>query len=624
MFLKKLLSIIILIASFVITTYAQPEETLDNLLTTYQILQAQVTDATDQQDKKTLKQKMSDLLAQIDKQSQRPLSTNDEDNNNKESNQDVISGTKEDLGQNIKTIDAHEESKKRLYEFYTQLGQTKKDVTSVMSALFTPSLLSKQEENIYQILVRAWETKLNDAQSKIDAFASSLNQIDELCINHASSQILKIKQFASKLLETYFKLQLLTIDLSDTKSAVIAKAYSRGDLQKLMLIIWKKLDDQCDAHECRLLDFDTTEMLRGVLSSDLLGTWLSRCLPINEATTRTKKLYQLLDVNFLDIDKIIAHHYLSFMNDYYCNPKQELTTKLEQLDLLLSLLEEKNKEEKKNCIGHLITQRHCNIINLLLAKLLSIKQELNCEKKLEELAKNHPEKIDLFIQYNSLASTEKVQELIDQLNPVYDYSYGCCGYDEEREDKLQDLFSAYKIAIETYFNQESYKTGQLLTIGSLKHQLIDLKKDYDQSYVSFGLFGLKKESKTLQEFINILSIIENHIKTSLGIDSNQNIWQSLLDNKKMLEDNLKSSKVFSSLVHASPLLGIALLKFVSPHVNTNLKNRILAFLGTQPKEKPDKDKLLEFVKNNPEISVELSKKDPEFFQLLAGQVKNLA
>lgn len=473
------------------------------------------------------------------------------------------------IGCNVVCAEEQNEVQKALVE---RIKNVKNRHEILLESVFANNRLNDQDKNKVTSVLKLWNMQRSKVDTEISILSASHDETDNAFFQDLEKRLTKkvvlLEQFVDALLSIRVKLEPICF-------------YSSVDYQKYVLAIYAVL--VCDlARELRKKEPDETFawsndtltfLVRQVLLSKVLGNAFWRLF-----NTKASSLYNnfAFDIKNVQNCKDLWERYFSFLYEY---EQSGYTAAIKSS--CETLLDRFNTEMYAESDPVLLSY-----ITIITFKLCSLKNDLDLFSSVQDLATKKLYNIDLFMRYKMFLKKE-----------IY---YG--------DEKLDGVVSEVYSVVARYFNQHPTDFVFLFQVSTLLKRI----RDVHQAQTSFFSWLFGRQDTTLTEMIFIVSSIEREVRDACCPASTTSGFAHVMN-----------SSWWRSLAQASPLLVLALLKYLAPHVQGAFEGKLSGFLATQENNKQlDQDQLLSFIDKNPDLFKDVAGKHPELLDLVAQRLQH--
>jgi len=442
----------------------------------------------------------------------------------------------------------------------------------ILESALANNRLNDQDKNKVTSVLKLWNMQYSKVNTEISILSASHDEADNTFFQDLEKRLTKkvvlLEQFVDALLSIRVKLEPVRVYVSVESQRYVLTLYAVL-IRDLVRELRKKEPDETFSWSNDAL----TTLVRQVLSSKVLGNTFGRLF-----NTKTSSLYKnfAFDIKNFSECKDLWECYFSFLHEY---EQSGYTTAIKSS--CETLLDRFNTEMYADNDPVLLSY-----ITIITFKLCSLKNDLDLFASVQDLATKKLYNIDLFMRYKMFLKKE-----------IY---YG--------DEKLDSVISDFYSVSSRYFNQHPTDFVFLFQVSTLLKQL----RDAHQAQTSFLSWLFGRQDTALIEMIFILSSIEREVRDVCCPSSSTTGFA-----------NIMNSSWWRSLAQASPLLVLALLRYLAPHVQGAFEGKLSGFLATQENSKqPDQDQLLSFIDKNPDLFKDVANKHPELLDLVAQRLQH--
>ena len=476
--------------------------------------------------------------------------------------------------------------------------------------------------------------------------AESLNQIELYKLKlFVDNEIKKITAnfYVERLSEViyWFKfaclnLELLSVSNGESKLAVLSQPLDFVEIQQAKFKILSKMLSlyrpslEKDVALCSASEFSEKRVNRIVfecLPERLqYSVWSYALLGATQSSSQAYYLSKILSSNFYTQKIILSEEYLDIVSSFY--KAQKLG---HELDYLLFY----NKIDKLildfSVTRSATTCKNLTLaIELLLSKLIKIKNDVAKFYKPALLLQDNPYKAKLLVRYKLLLE-DKNLELFCTDKQFYEFfDLYCCVLQNffvstasnqtlavklfELECKLEKLLNDKQTAFwKKILKKVLYKKDQSITV------LDEIAKLLSDASALANKDLYPKENGLLSNIFSGNWVDTGSFKNA-GISSAETFveFMGYLFNRKF--DNFKAAAFFL-LARTSPVLAAGLVHKILPYLSGDMKTKVSSLMDETEQGDRDDNKVFDFIAKNPEIFNKLCDVKPELVNGLASVVE---
>jgi len=484
------------------------------------------------------------------------------------------------------------------------------------------------------------QTRIND----IKAHAHETNDtIDSQC--DALYYLVQLQKNA------WMRFEILTLGLDDTPLALIKEPLSKIEGEQRLCSLFSHLCEQFNEIWPMVgTDMSIKELEAFVQQNEFLTNLVREQLPVElQQRSGIKRMFGFTDHNAalvnelmsIDLDQTYPELFMSYIwlvskfnKNSYGSYKDLGAEFITDLNNLVSLFTQRITELKYDSLSDEDADKNklCLVLELLMTKLFKIKRVVLQAQALKLDFTNDQQSAELFVDYKTLIENKQYQSLF-QAKPLVE---------------VRDLF---KTVVERYFAHQTSSSAFSYDVHLLKSKLHDVKDGAKiRGWFKWFINGQNVVSPYLDRMLAITYSIITMTTTPQQEKEEPSIMQQILSGKWWSSDKLKrlrkdgngkivldladdlQSRQFSDLkvasFHAlsylSPVLMMGLMKYLLPYASQELGKKMMAFITDQEQARKtmDKNKIIDFVMNNPAIYEEFSHKHPELIETIARQAEN--
>lgn len=512
----------------------------------------------------------------------------------------------------------------------------------LLSGMVCLAHLETAQKNDYLWFLQRWQTRYKQLTKK-----TALEQ-----------EIFAAEQFIESIKKVYLKLELLTSGTKQNRYALIKTPINQRIYQQILTEMYLELGDYflgtswSNYDEAYPFPFLNEFLWSAIKTHSSQSLFMQIFLDLTSQNEQEQKLKYAILVDLYQNHSTLAEEYLacmalhqSYKYDYNVHKHGLLVARLQSL---MTLCQDEKINESDDV--------H-NVLNFLIAKLFSIRQEITFDQRLDGINKLYPDYITLFMKHDRIIkSTEFCQ------------AYAAL----KRED--QEHLDRYITLMEHFFSART--TLPLLFVYDLEMTTAALKKLKQQSksfaavmndmpkkmlkcahnFWHIKTSALDKAPKNLHPFGEIFQVLKSirqivtkkpdahsswsdilqYVRSGawfqsssvekVSQDDSGNIAlefaQAALGNKKFTD---MKSAALHVLAYASPFLLAKIVQHIKPRLNKELDTQLESLIDPAVAESKEQySKIIDFAHTNPEILHKISEQHPEILDLIAMSLKELA